>query len=83
MEELNGQSFDDDLYLQGDVGTQNPSPKNYLNETDKSLVDLTSDAKDLKITGIRDYFFKKEYLSVKQRWCLCAWIADNKIKNEN
>lgn len=81
MEELNGQSFDDDLYLQGDPGIPNPSPKDYLNETDKSLYDLTALAKDPKIIGIRDYFTRKGFISIKQRWCLCVWISDKENKD--
>lgn len=45
--------------------------------SDKELVELTEDAKELKIQSIREYYFNREYLSVKQRWCLIFWIHEN------
>jgi len=58
-------------------GFEHPEAEDYFHNTDKDLFDLTSKARDEKTNGIRNYFTRKGYLSVKQRWCLCDWLAKN------
>lgn len=45
--------------------------------SDRELVELTHDAREDKIQSIREYYFVRENLSNKQRWCLIFWLIEN------
>lgn len=47
----------------------------YLNLSDSELIRRTVYARNSKIKSIRK---ERHNLTVKQRYCLAAWIADNK-----
>lgn len=54
-----------------------PEPEDYLDLSDGELKKLTSGTRDPKLMSIRRCSYP---LTVKQRYCLAVWLANNDSK---